>query len=514
MQGRADSLHSLTTGPAWWIGSQLPGLGAPLRTSRGIATDVDALSHHVVPKLIDAGELLDPASLYRGNGQVDLHRLTAAAPLLRATAQGLAAGLASLQRLPARTWLGSIDSARAQLSADVSTVAKDESIAYTAARIGPAMLGATSEQTYFVAFENEAETRGTGGIPGTFGLLHADNGKLHFDTFEPDSELGVTPVDAELGSQYDTLFAHDRTENLFVNSNLSPNFPDAARIWLAMWQRRTGQTLDGAIAVDPTELSYILRTIGPVATHRMDVTASDVVAVTQHDLYQRFAHDNRRRKQVLVAIARAIGDRLVASESGGRSILTAIGRGVGSRRVMLYSANAGQEQLLEQTGIAGEVPVTTRPYAQVSIVNDGGNKLDYYLGASLTWARTTCGPSRDVTATVELHNGAPTGLPAYVTQRSDRHAYPVSPGDNRLLVSYYATHGATLRSVTVNGSPATAAPGVYLGHPVFTVDLELPRGSTRQIAFHLDEPASTAPVRITPQPLVHPMKISVADMAC
>jgi len=48
----------------------------------------------------------------------------------------------------------------------------------------------------------------------------------------------------------------------------------------------------------------------------------------------------------------------------------------------------------------------------LSIVNDGGNKLDYYLERSLTWTRTGCGPTRATTVTVTLTNNAPaTGLP-------------------------------------------------------------------------------------------------------
>ncbi len=32
--------------------------------------------------------------------------------------------------------------------------------------------------------------------------------------------------------------------------NLSPHFPDTAKIWLASWEQKTGEQLDGAIAAD------------------------------------------------------------------------------------------------------------------------------------------------------------------------------------------------------------------------------------------------------------------------
>jgi hypothetical protein len=76
-----------------------------------------------------------------------------------------------------------------------------------------------------------------------------------------------------------------------------------------------------------------------------------------------------------------------------------------------------------------------------------------------------------------------------VTGRSDRHSHPVKPGDNRLEVSYLATQGALMHAVTVAGRTGTASIGTEHGHPVYTVDLELPRGTSRTIVLHLSEPA-------------------------
>ena len=47
---RAHRAHGLTTGPAWAIGAKIPGIGAPLRTGRTIATASDDIGHQVVPE--------------------------------------------------------------------------------------------------------------------------------------------------------------------------------------------------------------------------------------------------------------------------------------------------------------------------------------------------------------------------------------------------------------------------------------------------------------------------------
>ncbi|MET8299128.1 hypothetical protein ABZW02_34655, partial [Streptomyces sp. NPDC005180] len=117
---------------------------------------------------------------------------------------------------------------------------------------------------------------------------------------------------------------------------------------------------------------------------------------------------------------------------------------------------------------------------------------------------------RSVTARVTLTNNAPaSGLPEYVTQRGDKPRYPTRPGDNRLLVSYYASQDALLDRVTVDGRPTKVNGGYERGHPVYTVDLELPAQSSRTLTFRLREPAADRPPVLLSQSLVTPLRVRV-----
>jgi hypothetical protein len=116
--------------------------------------------------------------------------------------------------------------------------------------------------------------------------------------------------------------------------------------------------------------------------------------------------------------------------------------------------------------------------------------------------------------TVQLTNNAPTGLSAYVTNRSDMRAKPTKPGDNRLMVNYLATSGALMRSVTVDGQAATAGSAAERGHPVFTVDVEIPRARTRTVVLHLTEPAAAGEPAVLRQPLVRPLAVQINDEHC
>src|SRR6202012_4546893 len=47
-----------------------------------------------------------------------------------------------------------------------------------AARLLPSMLGADGPRNYLLLFQNTAELRATGGVPGALALLHTDGGRV------------------------------------------------------------------------------------------------------------------------------------------------------------------------------------------------------------------------------------------------------------------------------------------------------------------------------------------------
>src|SRR4029078_8331162 len=50
--------------------------------------------------------------------------------------------------------------------------------AVLATKLPPPMRGADGKRTYLVMFQNNAEIRATGGLPGAFATLTADHGRL------------------------------------------------------------------------------------------------------------------------------------------------------------------------------------------------------------------------------------------------------------------------------------------------------------------------------------------------
>jgi hypothetical protein len=516
----AHRAYQLTTGPVWAAAAVLPAGGEPLQSVRGITAGVDALGRDVLPQVVSASERLDPRTLRRPDGSIDLSRITAVRPALEAASATVDHTTRTIGELPAHTWLSSIDAARGDALNQITALDDALKSADLAARIVPTMLGQDGPKRYFLAFQNEAEARGTGGLPGAFAIVEADHGKLRFTRFGSDTTLHGISAAVDFGPDYHQLYDGAATTTLYVNGNLSPNFPYAAQIWASMWGRYSGQRVDGVIAVDPTALSYLLAVTGPATLpDGSQVSAANVVALTQATAYAKFgglgATGEDQRRAYLLGIAAAASKKILDARGAPTALAQALGRAAGERRLLVWSADPAVQAQLAQTSIAGIIPTTTAPYVGLSIVNDAGNKLDYYLDRSLTWHPAGCRSPRPVAVTITLANNAPaSGLSGYVTDRSDIHSYPVKPGDNRLEVSYFATQGALMEGVTVAGQPGTASIGAEHGHPVYTVDLELPRGTSRTIVLHLSEPVGVGTPIVLRQPLVRPLSVTIDDPAC
>jgi hypothetical protein len=517
LRRHADSAHGRTSDPIWSLGEHLPVMGGPLRDVRTLTDNVTSIADHALPSLIDATTVLAPRELRRSDGSIALARIQRLAVSLDAAGRTLEAARTGIARMPTSDW-SSINSARADLLAQLPPLIKTVSSATLAARLIPPLLGVESPKNYMITFENDAEMRATGGLPGAFAILHVDDGAFAFTQFEPDGYLvGTTASDVRFGGDYDALYGtgHYGASSEYRNSNLSPHYPYAAQLWLSMWRHKTGQQLDGAFVIDPTALSYLLRATGPTTLpDGTSVRADNVVALTESTVYTKFAADNAARKDYLLAIAKAVSQKMLARGIDTAGLLRAAARAAGESRLLFWTRDEPIEAQLADLPLSGVEPETAAPYFRLTLWNSTGSKLDYYLHAAVDWTRTGCGPTRQVTVTVRLSNAAPVGLSSYVLGETADKQFRIAPGDEYLSVLAYGTTGADLQSYTVDGKTVDLAQFGERGHPVWSDGEFVPLGKTLTLVYRMVEPAGVGAPIIPAQPMVNPMAVSVHDAAC
>ncbi|HEY5472251.1 MAG TPA: hypothetical protein VIK32_03560, partial [Candidatus Limnocylindrales bacterium] len=113
LAAHAHRANQLTSGPVWAMAAALPSGGEPLRTIRGVTAGVDSLSRDALPQLVSAGQRLDPRTLRRPDGSIDVSRIAAVGPAVASASATVAKTTKTISGLPRHTWLSSIDAAYA-----------------------------------------------------------------------------------------------------------------------------------------------------------------------------------------------------------------------------------------------------------------------------------------------------------------------------------------------------------------------------------------------------------------
>ena len=442
--------------------------------------------------------------------EFDLHELAVSAARLN----GQAADITN------PSYLSLMSNARSELQAQISDITSIIENVALASRLAPSMMGVDGPRNYFMAFQTNAEVRGTGGLLGGYGILRFDNGVPTVDTLAPNTTLAEAVAPVDLGEEYDQQYGFQQPFFDFRNSNISPHFPYAAQIWRGMWLEQTGMNVDGVIAIDPVALSYILGAVGPVTTPEGEViTRDNVIEVTESLAYLRFPTDQVARKEYLQDIANAVVMKMTGTVSSPRKLLDALGKAVSERRIAIWSAVPEDQKLLEETPLAHVLPDDAAPFAAVVLNNLGGNKLDYYLRTQIEYAADQChGPTRASTVTVKLTNGVPNEpLPDYVAGAgglSPELGLTLPDGTSVTSVRLFATKGSELSGVILNGERVPAIHYTERGHPVFEVQVIITPGQTADIMFQLSEPTVPGAPQAPSQPLVETVVPTVMVPEC
>ncbi|MHB0976420.1 MAG: DUF4012 domain-containing protein [Candidatus Aquicultorales bacterium] len=410
-------------------------------------------------------------------------------PLERASAE-VQTALAEEREIPDILLVPAVRDARMRAAAELNGLRKQLEVGERLVEVLPSLLGAEGRREYFLAVQNNAELRATGGLIGNYGIIIADQGKLYLEKVEDIHGLqteGLTAVEAP--KEFTERRSALRSTSLWVNVNMSPDFPTSAEVVVKLFERSTGRRVDGVIAVDSIALAYLLEATGPVQMPdaATAIGPDNAVKWTLSDAYAAY-EANSERKDALKLLAKTVWGKLL---EGGFEDTEALGvmllKSVEEKHLMVYLADPAAEQAIKEIGCGGEVDTGRGDYLLVSIENFGMNKVDYYLRESIDHEvlLREDGSARMLTA-VELRNGAPSsGLTEYVAGKA-RPGF--TPGSNEAYVSIFVPDNAELRRFTLDGRAATVEIGSELGKRVYSTVVTIPPGGTSKLQLQYEVP--------------------------
>ncbi|MEX0152139.1 DUF4012 domain-containing protein [Microbacterium sp. LMI1-1-1.1] len=510
-----SAARSLTSDPVWRAAETVPWVGPQLAAVARLAAAIDDVAADALGPLSEAASGLSADALRPVDGAFDVARIAALEPAAGAAATALAGASDDLAGIDERPLLGVVREAVGQARDLVSEASVSADALHRATRIVPAILGANGPRTYLVAFQNNAEWRSMGGIVGAVAQIDTENGRISLGAQGSSGDFRApAPDDPVVALPEDTLRIFGTRPARFIqNVTQLPDFTMGAPIAREMWLRETGTAVDGVIALDPVSLSYILRATGPITLPTGDVITSDnAVSLLLDEVYRRYevpAQQDAFFQSAAASVFQALAD----GRADPAALIDALTEAGEQRRLLMWSADAAEQAVLDGTTLQGALPVSDADRTAFGVyLNDGtGSKMDYYLHVDVETA--WCGADA-ASLRVTLRNDAPdpATLPAYVTGGG---GFGVPEGQALTGVYVYLPEGAVLQDQRLSsaGSAASATTDTDRGHGVVKWSVQLAPGQQAELLLRAGTPA-TAELDALLTPTVYANETSRVGVGC
>ena len=493
VQDSAATARSNTRGPGWWLGSKLPGIGDDVSAVRTVADVTDVIASDVMPDVVSVAQVLHPDRLAPRNGRFRLAPIRAATDDVLTVDEQLRRQSGRVQAIDRGALVPQLAGPVGDLADQLGQASAMTERASYAVRLLPPMLGADGPRTHLLLFQNNAEIRATGGIPGSVAVLSARKGKLEIvdqGTARDFGRYDAPPL--RLTAEERTLYG-DKLGIFGADINFTPDFPRTGQLARTMWRTENGVAVDGVMSIDPVALSYLLEGTGPVEVPGGPaLRAKTAVEVLLQDVYLQVP-DTDAQDAYFAAAAEAVFDAVASGQGDSARMLRGLTRAVSEGRINLWSARKAEQSLIAETALSGRVPREEgdRPFVGV-FMNDGtASKLQYYFRHRVDVEPVSCNPEgrQTLEVTVTVRSTAPKNAaelpPSVIGPRTEGAYFGVEPGDQRVNVHLYAPIGGWIESSAVDGEETPLSEAEHLGHPVGSRSVTLTPGQERTLTYRI-----------------------------
>lgn len=477
-----------TWGPQFWLVEQLPWVGDNVRAIRTMSTAAADVTGPVADDLLTLQQQLAPKRIRPVNSWVNPAFFTGA----RSAAQDLANRMGPVQdatdSVPTAGLLPGLDSKWTEFRREVDRIGFAAKLTSNVVTMMPTALGTQGTRHYLVVFQNNAEFRSTGGIPGAFSELTVTDGHMTLGPKQsastvPAFNAPVLPLTPEETALYGT-----RPAEYTQDVNLTPDFPRSAQLLAAMWQQHSGHHVDGVFSIDPVALSYVLAGTGPVpADNGVMLTPQNAVGQLLNAPYVVFGA-NSDQESYFASAVHNVFDALVHGQGNAGVALKGVFDGIDQGRAMVWMAAPSEQEALLDAPATKRVTTAFAHSPDVGVyLNDAtSTKLDYYVTSTTNVVSSSCSGSRQVlNVTTTIRSFVPSDILANTALQTFLIGHPRDgiPGDLDLSVYAYGPYNGTVLDTTLNGQAGAPARFQHLGHPVVERTLLLKPGQTMVLRY-------------------------------
>lgn len=481
LRDAAAKARAATSDPLWRAAGGLPWLGVQLRAVDAMVLSFDQVATEVLVPLAEVGSSVDAGALAPVGGRVQLAPVEAAAPIIVGAADALEEAHARLAGVDPERLVGPLARRVEDATAVLGEAAGTLRAVGTAAELVPPMLGRDGERQYLVLLLNPAELRSGGGIVGAVALLSAVDGVVtlveHVAAHDlPQYDAALLPLSTE------EVAVHGRQlGRVMQNATMTPDFPRAAELAVAIWEAGTGTYVDGVVSADPIALARALEATGPVVEPsgtRLD--AGNVVPELLSNAYATHL-EPVETDRYFAGAASAVFEALAAGQGNPARLVRALVDAAGDGRVSVWSRHGQEQDRLAGTGPSGGFFASAA--AGVFLDDTTGSKLDYYLDSDVELVCT------GTDGQVRLHLASRVPDPATLSPYVLGPDSGLPPGSTRTNITVYAPPGGQVVAVTRAGAAVGGRQATEAGREVLVLTSTLAPGDDETYVIDMTVPA-------------------------
>jgi hypothetical protein len=456
----------------------------------------------------DAVDAVELSTLEPVDGQVDLDAVASIEAPLAASVASLEQTLEDLETATSPWLAPPLAEPLDQIHEEVSATLPGAQNALAGAQVVPDMLGADGPRTWLVLFTTPAESRLLGGFIGHWATIRTEDGRLTLIDSGPSREINGGPGNEtrEIVEPEEFVVNYERysPSESFQNASASPHLPSSAQVAADFYEQSMLEDVDGVIVVDPIALGSIADLVGGVEQLPLVGGPFDGDALAELLLVDIYELPDDQQEAVLeAAIETTFGQLTSGNLPGPGALADQLGPDVHDGRLLMWSRDDAEQDLLVQLGLAGELPVADgRDMVLFGVANNAPNKIDVYLDRDIQYS-VSYDPedgSVDAVATTTLTNSATTDLPPVVI--GNAHGAP--PGTARTYVTLFSP--LDLSGLEVDGNAVPVEAHTEQGYRSYSALVEVPPGGSVTLTWHLSgelDPGGYE-LRHHIQPLVRP----------
>ncbi len=247
-------------------------------------------------------------------------------------------------------------------------------------RVAPALLGVNTPEQFLVELMDRGELRTTGGYIGDYGVMTIDRGQLRPFTLNDIQSLDA-PYEARAGwPKPPAAYPWWPFPGFGLrDSNLSPDFPTAARMGINLLAEEGGPQVKGVIALTVVAMERVLAVTGPVEVpdYHVSATAQNLELLIREETETTYLHDPVLHEKFTAELGKAFMAKVRSLPASQYvDVAKALFASLQTKDVQVYLSDPAAEALIARQGF--EDALARGPDDAITIVdsNLGINKVN------------------------------------------------------------------------------------------------------------------------------------------